>query len=87
MASQLDIDPQIANQLLALAKARGVTVEALLRGFVEQEKQAALPEPSAAQPTSEEFESDMQALTEGTEGLGSRYAGSYSREDIYFDHD
>jgi hypothetical protein len=36
---------------------------------------------------SEEFEADMQALAEGTENLKSSYAGNYSREDIYFDHD
>jgi hypothetical protein len=35
MASQLDIDPQIANELMALAKARGVTVATLFREFVE----------------------------------------------------
>jgi hypothetical protein len=84
MAAQLDIDPQVATQLMALAKARGITVATLLREFVEQ---VAPTTPTATQPTSEEFESDMQALTEGTEGLGPSYAGSYSREDIYFDHD
>jgi hypothetical protein len=87
MASQLDIDPQVATQLMALAKARGITVATLLREFVEQEKQIAPTMPMWTQPTLEEFESDMQALTEGTECLGSSYAGSYSREDIYFDHD
>jgi hypothetical protein len=87
MASQLDIDPQIAGELVSLAKARGVTVAMLLREFVEREKRVAPTKLRAAQPTSEEFESDMQALTEGTEGPGSSYAGSYSREDIYFDHD
>jgi hypothetical protein len=63
MASQLDIDPQIATQLMALAKARGITVATLLREFVEQEKQVGPTTPTATQPTSEEFESDMQALT------------------------
>jgi hypothetical protein len=43
--------------------------------------------PTAAQPTSEGFEIDMKALAEGTECTESAYKGSYSREDIYFDHD
>ena len=33
-----------------------------------------------------EFEADMKAFTEGTEHLPA-YTGTYSREDIYFDHD
>lgn len=34
----------------------------------------------------DEFEADMLAFSEGTENL-STHRGTYSREDIYFDHD
>jgi hypothetical protein len=35
----------------------------------------------------EEFERDMDLLTQGLENLPSEYQGTYSREDIYLDHD
>jgi hypothetical protein len=34
----------------------------------------------------DEFESDMIAFAEDSESV-SNYSGTYSREDIYFDHD
>ena len=33
-----------------------------------------------------EFEADMKVFVEGTENLPA-YTGTYSREEIYFDHD
>jgi hypothetical protein len=43
-----------------------------------------LPAPA---PTSDAaFEADMQAFAEGAEHLPP-YSGTYSRADIYFDHD
>lgn len=42
-------------------------------------------EPAANRISDEEFEADMLALAE--DGNSSNYLGSYSREDIYFDHD
>jgi hypothetical protein len=44
----------------------------------------ALPEPVSSSDS--EFEADMQAFAEGTEHLPA-YSGTYSRADIYFDHD
>jgi hypothetical protein len=42
---------------------------------------------SAPAPVSdEEFEADMETFAEGTEQLPA-YSGTYSRADIYFDHD
>jgi hypothetical protein len=43
-----------------------------------------LPTPPPASDA--EFEADMQAFAEGTDHLPA-YSGTYSRADIYFDHD
>jgi hypothetical protein len=83
MDAHIDLDPQVASQLIALAEERGVTVEELLKEFVEQ---AYTIVPKKPVPR-DEFEADMLAFAEGTENLQSPYPGDYSREDIYFDHD
>lgn len=58
----------------------GLSVDDYLRSL--------LPKTERELPLSsgDEFESDMNAFAEGTENL-SAYNGTYSREDIYFDHD
>ena len=84
MDTHIDVDPQLASQLMALAEARGVTVEELLKDFLEQMYTIM---PKKPLPPRDEFEADMLAFAEGTENLQSSSAGSYSREDIYFDHD
>jgi hypothetical protein len=84
MQSHIDLDPDVANKLRALAEAKGVTVEELLREFVAD---APVALPGTALPGPDEFEADLEAFAEGTENLESPYNGSYSREDIYFDHD
>ena len=35
----------------------------------------------------EEFDRDMDLLAQGLDHLPSKYEGTYSREDIYSDHD
>lgn len=84
MPAHIDIDAQVASRLTALAEARGVTVEELLKDFAEQMYPVA---PKIPKPTEEEFEADMKVFAEGTENLQMPYTGNYSREDIYFDHD
>jgi len=84
MNSRIDLDPQVASQLAALAAARGVTIERLLKEFVEEMSVLA---PKGPLPAIDEFDADMRAFAEGTENLESPYSGDYSRDDIYFDHD
>lgn len=62
------------------AKIFGLSVDEYLRNL--------LPKTEKELPLSsgDEFETDMIAFAEGTENL-SNYNGTYSREDIYFDHD
>ena len=83
MPTQLEVRPDIADKLAALAKARGVSVDDLLQEALDglEQQQDAVTEPSL-----EEFERDMDALAEGLEHLPAGYEGTYSREDIYLDH-
>lgn len=74
---------EIKSETLAIlekqAKVFGLSVDDYLRSL--------LPKTEKELPLSGgDFESDMNAFAEGTENLKS-YNGTYSREDIYFDHD
>lgn len=75
---------EIKSETLAIlekqAKIFGLSIDEYLRSL--------LPKTEKELPLSsgDEFETDMNAFAEGTENL-SNYNGTYSREDIYFDHD
>jgi regulator of sirC expression with transglutaminase-like and TPR domain len=84
MPTQLEVRPEIADKLAALAKARGVSVDDLLQGVLDG---LGLPQEALTEASLEEFERDMDALSEGLEHLPVSYQGTYSREDIYLDHD
>jgi regulator of sirC expression with transglutaminase-like and TPR domain len=84
MPTQLEVRPEIADKLAALAKARGVSVDDLLQGVLDG---LGLPQEALTEASLEEFERDMDALSEGLEHLPVGYQGTYSREDIYLDHD
>ncbi|HSK71844.1 MAG TPA: hypothetical protein VK892_09135 [Pyrinomonadaceae bacterium] len=78
---------QIKPETLAIierqAKNLGLSVDEYLRNLLpETEQDLALK----ADADEAEFEADMTAFAEGTEDLPV-YNGTYSREDIYFDHD
>jgi hypothetical protein len=45
-----------------------------------------LPQAAITEPSLEEFERDMDALAEGLEHLPVGYEETYSRADIYMDH-
>ncbi|PYS93581.1 MAG: hypothetical protein DMF64_04035 [Acidobacteria bacterium] len=83
MSMHLEVRPEIADKLAALAKARGVSVDNLLQEVLAGLE---LPQDAIAEPSLEEFERDMNALAEGLEHLPVGYEGTYSREDIYMDH-
>lgn len=84
MPTQLEVRPEIAEKLSALAKAKGVSVDDLLQEVLDELEP---PHNAMAEPSLEEFERDMDALAEGLEHLQVGYEGTYSREDIYLDHD
>ena len=106
MSVQLEVRPEIADKLTALAKARGVSVDNLLDAVLRElaptgdrrglslkliktlmEEVEVSAEPKIIQPSLEEFERDMDSLAEGMAELPNGYQGTYSREDIYADHD
>lgn len=84
MPTQLEVRPEIADKLTALAKARGISVDELLQTVLDELEPGR--DPTTA-PSLEEFERDMDAIAEGLEHLSAEYQGTYSREDIYMDHD
>jgi hypothetical protein len=79
--------PEDVRQILEQrAKAQGQDVKSLVESIVQATTTQSLDELPAPLPASDaEFEADMQAA-EGTENLPA-YSGTYSRADIYFDHD
>jgi hypothetical protein len=83
MPTQLEVRPEIADKLAALAKARGVSVDDLLQEVLNDLEP---PREAMTEPSLEEFERDMDALAEGLEHLPVGYEGTYSRKDIYLDH-
>jgi hypothetical protein len=75
------ISEPAADELASALEAR---VEDLFNQEATIQTIDALPVPAPASDA--EFEADMQEFAEGTERLPV-YSGTYSRADIYFDHD
>ena len=74
------IKPETLAILEKQAKIFGLSVDEYLQNILPKtEKELPLQ-------NGDDFEADMIAFAEGTENLSS-YNGTYSREDIYFDHD
>ncbi len=77
------INPETLKLIDEQARSLGISPdEYLCRLLPSNEQELALK----ADATSEEFESDMLAFADGTENLATDN-GTYSREDIYLDHD
>lgn len=83
MATEFEIRPEIVDRLAKLAKARGVTVEELLQEVLNK---LGPPPDGLTAASLEDFERDLDVLAAGLEHLPA-YRGTYSREDIYLDHD
>jgi len=62
MPTQIELRPEIADQLAALARARGVSVNDLLQQVLSDIEP---PRDALAERSLEEFEQDMDALAEG----------------------
>ncbi len=84
MSTQIELQPEIIARLAAQAISRGISVDELLgillTGLETSQREAS--EFSLA-----DFERDLDALAEGLEHLPEPYQGTYSRADIYADHD
>jgi hypothetical protein len=74
------INPETLAIIKRQAKTFGLSVDEYLRSLLpKSEKELALG-------NGDNFEADMIAFAEDTENPAN-YDGTYSREDIYFDHD
>lgn len=74
------IKPETLAIIESQAKTFGLSVDEYLRNLLPKtEKELPLQ-------NGDEFEANMIVFAEGTKEI-STYNGTYSREDIYFDHD
>ena len=76
------IKPETLEILENQAKIFGLSVDEYLRSLLPKTEK----DLSLKGDTNENFEADIISFAEGTENLPN-YNGTYSREDIYFDHD
>ncbi|HLG16947.1 MAG TPA: hypothetical protein VJH03_20950 [Blastocatellia bacterium] len=87
MELTISVPEDVRHILEQRAKAYGLDVKSFVESLVQASATRSVDELSAPAPANDaEFEADMQAFAEGTEHLPA-YSGSYSRADIYFDHD
>lgn len=73
---------ETAQTLISQADAAGLSVDEYLKRLLGVAEEA----PPAQAISLDQFLADMESLSEGTENLPPLPL-SYSREDIYFDHD
>ena len=85
MSASIEIKPETAELLARQAKARGVSVSDYVESLLDMAEQT--PSLAAPVPGSDlDFDAAMEFFADGDEHLPP-YSGTYSREDIYFDHD
>lgn len=87
MELTISVSEGVKHILEQRAKAYGQDVKTFIESLVQATATQSVDQLPAPAPTSDaDFEADMQAFSEGTEHLPA-YSGTYSRADIYFDHD
>lgn len=79
----LDLAPEIAATMQAQAAARGLRLEEYLCKLAEQATAGSVRH----RVSQEEFERDLDAFSEGTEGLPALSDADLSRAAMYADHD
>lgn len=85
MELTITVSEKAQHVLEQRAAEQGQEVKALIESIVESQA-STLDELLTPASDASDFEADMMTFAEGTEGLPP-YNGTYSREDIYFDHD
>ncbi len=83
---QEQIAPEIVKALIAQATTSGLSVNEYLRRLLGLTNGTPPTDDELIDASVEAFMADMEALAEGTEHLPPSTI-TYSREDIYFDHD
>lgn len=81
MSQIVDISPETVELLESFARHSGLSVEEYLRTLLPTPNDLGL----RAADNGSDFRRDMESLADDAEFSGS-YAGTYSREDIYADH-
>lgn len=85
--TRIEVDSATAALLQSKAAAQGVSLDTLLRQLAESANGAFPKTTNATTPASvDEFTAAMEALAEGTDHIPPSEL-TYTREDIYFDHD
>jgi len=84
-ATPAEIAPETIQTLIAQAAASGLSVNDYLKRLLGMTSDAQHAPPTPDESL-DEFMADLEALAEGTEHLPPSTL-TYSREDIYFDHD
>lgn len=89
MPSTLEVQPETAARINELAVEQGLSVDAYLRSLIGQSgEDVAQTDRFNPRPlSSEEIREFFDELTAHPSENASSYKGTYSREDIYFDHD
>lgn len=83
MTVRLELKPDVEANLAAQARARGVPLDAYLRGVIEE-----LARIEPARPASpRDIDAILDALAEMGRGLPHLPASALSRDSIYQDHD
>ena len=83
MTVRLELKPDIEANLAALARARGVPLDAYLQSVIED-----LARTEAARPASlQDIEETLDSLAEMGRELPHLPSSAFSRESIYRDHD
>lgn len=83
----IEVDSATAALLQTKAAAQAVSLDTLLREFAEGANGTAPKTTEAATPASvDEFMAAMESLAEDTDHIPPSGL-TYTREDIYFDHD
>ncbi|MBK8466788.1 MAG: hypothetical protein IPL32_13240 [Chloracidobacterium sp.] len=82
MNNLLEITPETVTLIESYAKHAGLTVEEYLRSLLPStEDDLGL----AADSSDTDFDRDMEAFAETADAI-TPYSGTYSRDDIYADH-
>ena len=87
MELTISVSEDLRHILEERAKASGQDVKTFVESLVQATATHSVDElPASALASNAEFEADMQSFAEGTDHLPD-YSGTYSRSDIYLDHD
>ena len=89
MSSTLEVQPDTAARISELALKQGLSVDAYLLSLIDQSKDEPIriEIPDTRRLSLEEIDRFLEDIASHPSEAKSSYQGTYSREDIYFDHD